>query len=292
MTNSQGQRPRQSPRLPPQILAHYEAAQEARRLLSGAGRLELARSKELIRRYFPPPPAVILDVGGGSGIYSFWLAGLGYEVHLVDAVPLHLEQARQASQERPRERPQHPLASIRLGDARHLDRPDDSVDALLLFGPLYHLTGREDRLLALVEAGRVLKPGGVLLAVAISRFASALAGLFEGHLEDPAFQEIVARDLKEGQHRNPGDHPRYFTTAYFHRPWELGREIEEAGLEHERTLAVEGPGWMLANFDEHWGDPGRRARLLELVRALEEEPSLIGSSAHIMAVGRKGSELE
>jgi hypothetical protein len=71
----------------------------------------------------------------------------------------------------------------------------------------------------------------------------------------------------------------------------LGQEIEEAGLKHERTLAVEGPGWMLENFDDHWGDAGRRARLLDLVRALEDEPSLLGSSAHIMAIGRKGSEV-
>jgi ubiquinone/menaquinone biosynthesis C-methylase UbiE len=274
------------PELPPQILAHYEAGREVERLLTGFGRLELARSQELLRRYLPPPPAVILDVGGGSGIYSLWLAELGYEVHLVDAVPLHVEQACQASQERR----EHPLASANLGDARKLDRAGSSVDGLLLFGPLYHLTTRAGRLQALSEAGRVLKPGGVLLAVAISRFASALAGLFEGHIEDPAFQEIVARDLEEGQHRNPGDHPLYFTNAYFHMPGELAQEIEAAGLEHLRTLAVEGPGWMLKDFDEHWADPVRRAGLLKLIAALEEEPSLIGASAHIMAIGRKGGD--
>jgi SAM-dependent methyltransferase len=275
-----------SPGLPQQILSHYEAGQEAGRLLSGAGRLELARSKELLQRYLPPPPAVILDVGGGSGIYSLWLAELGYEVHLVDAVPLHVEQARQASQEWP----EHPLASATVGDARQLNRADASVDGLLLFGPLYHLTTREDRVQALAEAGRVLKPGGRLLAVAISRFASALDGLFEGHIEDPAFRQIVARDLRDGQHRNPGDHPLYFTTAYLHMPAELGQEIDAAGLVHERTLAIEGPGWMLNNFDEHWADPERRDRLLKLIAALEEEASLLGSSAHIMAVARKGSE--
>lgn len=274
-----------SPGLSPQILAHYEAGQEAGRLLSGAGQLELARSQELLRRYLPPPPAVLLDVGGGSGIYSIWLAELGYQVHLIDAVPLHVEQARQAS----REQPEHPLATIRLGDARHLDQASNSVDGLLLFGPLYHLTARPDRVQALAEAGRVLKPGGVLLAVAISRFASALAGMFEGQIEDPAFREIVARDLRDGQHRNPGNHPRYFTTAYFHRPEELGQEVEAAGLEHVRTLAVEGPGWMLKDFDMHWEDPVRRSQLLDIVASLEDEPALIGASAHIMAIGRSES---
>jgi SAM-dependent methyltransferase len=216
-------------------------------------------------------------------VYACWLAGLGYEVHLVDPVPLHLSQAEEAS----RARPDRPVASFALGDARALARPDGSTDVVLLFGPLYHLTDRDDRLAALREARRVLRPGGILVAAAISRFASALDGLRSGYLDEPAFAEIVERDLAAGQHRNPTNHPAYFTTAFFHRSDELRQEVQDAGLTAEHLLAVEGPAWLLADFDRHWDDPGRRERLLGVVRRLEAEPSVLGASAHILAVARK-----
>lgn len=267
------------------ILTHYESSNEAQRLSSGAGQLELGRTQELIKRFLPPAPAVIFDVGGGSGVYACWLAKQGYEVHLIDPVPLHIEQARQASQHQP----DHPLASVAIGDARQLDRPDASVDAVLLFGPLYHLTERHERVAALREAHRILRNGGLVLAVGISRFASTLDGLFRGLLDDPEFVGIVQRDLMDGQHRNPTNHPAYFTTAFFHHPEELKAEIEEAGLLCDRTLAIEGPGWILQNFEGHWDDRERRERLLDALRWLEDEPSLIGVSAHIMVVARKGA---
>jgi 2-polyprenyl-3-methyl-5-hydroxy-6-metoxy-1,4-benzoquinol methylase len=74
-------------------LGHYEQVDEDSRLLQGWGQLELARTQELIIRALKQAPAKILDVGGGSGIYSAWLASLGYEVHLLDLVPKHIEQA-------------------------------------------------------------------------------------------------------------------------------------------------------------------------------------------------------
>lgn len=272
--------------LPREALSYYETGIEARRLQSGPGPLEVARTREILERYLPPPPAVVLDVGGGPGIYACWLASRGYEVHLVDAVPLHVEQARRSAQEQP----DHPLASLAVGDARHLDRRDRSADAVLLFGPLYHLTERDERLAALREAHRVLREGGLLLAVAISRFASLLDGLFRGFLRDPEFAAIVERDLADGQHRNPTGNPSYFTTAFFHRPEELRSEVDEAGFVHEATLAVEGPGWLLKHVPEDWNDPARHDDLHRAIRRLEQEPSMLGVSAHMIAVARRSSE--
>jgi ubiquinone/menaquinone biosynthesis C-methylase UbiE len=224
--------------LPPEIDSHYAAGLEAGRLASGSGRLELARTQEIVRRFLPPLPAVVADVGGGPGVYACWLAGLGYEVHLYDPVPLHVAQAEAAS----RAQPTHPLASFAVGDALALGRPDESTDVVLLLGPLYHLTVRADRLTALKEARRVLRPSGTLVAAAISRFASALDGLRSGYLDDPAFAAIALRDLVDGQHRNPTGHPAYFTTAFFHHPGELRQEVQDAGFTGVQLLAVEGPG--------------------------------------------------
>jgi ubiquinone/menaquinone biosynthesis C-methylase UbiE len=275
--------PEPGPNRPPEIDTHYAGGAELGRLASGVGRLELARTQELLGRYLPPPPAVVADVGGGPGVYACWLAGLGYEVHLTDPVPLHLARAEEAS----RAQPGRPVAGFTLGDARSLARSDESTDAVLLLGPLYHLTDRSDRVAALREARRVLRPGGVLIAAAISRFASALDGLRSGYLDDPAFAAIVGRDLTDGQHRNPTNHPAYFTTAFFHHPDELRREVADAGLAPEHLLAVEGPAWLLQDFERHWDDPGRRERLLGVVRRLEADPAVLGVSAHLLTVARK-----
>ena len=267
-----------------EILAHYEEGVERERLLrDGAGRLEYLRTRELLARYLPPVPAAVLDVGGGAGVYALPLASEGYSVHLIDPVPLHVEQARDASALQR----DAPLASAQVGDARQLVWDDKSVDAVLLLGPLYHLTSRDDRLQALQEAYRVVRPGGVVAAAAISRFASTYDGLLRGFLEDPTFEEIVKRDVREGQHRNPTGRPDWFTTAYFHLPEELRDEVIEAGFQVEAVVGIEGPAWVLPDLDSWLEDPPRRSRLLDAIRRVETERSLLGATAHILVIGRR-----
>lgn len=267
-----------------EIVSHYNQADEASRLRTGWFRLEQARTQELILRHIPPPPARVLDVGGGAGVYALWLASRGYEVHLVDPVPRHVEQALAASAKQP----QHPLASAAVGDARKVEQGDQSADAVLLLGPIYHLTDREDRLTALREAHRVLRRGGIIWVAAISRFASLLDSLSSGFFDRPEFAPILDRDLVEGQHRNLTDNLVYFTDAFFHLPHELAAEVSEAGFESVGLVAVEGPGWLARDFDRIWNDPPQRERLLAAVRKVECEPALIGASSHILAIGRKG----
>jgi ubiquinone/menaquinone biosynthesis C-methylase UbiE len=171
------------------VAVFYAQGLERARLASGPGALEFARTQVILRQYLPPPPAVVADVGGGPGQYAVWLAERGYRVHLIDPVPLHVEQARAAC----RDRPGVTLAGADVGDARTLRLPDASADAVLLLGPLYHLPERDDRARALAEARRVCRPGGIILAAATSRFASTLDGLRAGYLEDPAFAALETR---------------------------------------------------------------------------------------------------
>jgi ubiquinone/menaquinone biosynthesis C-methylase UbiE len=268
--------------LSPDILAYYQQASEPTRLNSGASQLEFVRTKEVIARWLERPAAVILDVGGGPGAYATWLAALGHEVHLVDPVPQLVAHAQSLSGAGGRA-----IATCTVGDARSLCRPDASVDVVLLLGPLYHLVDAEDRQRALREACRVLVPGGLLFAAAISRFASALDGLAQDLFADPAFDAIVRRDLAEGIHENRTGRLEFFTTAKFHRVEEFSAEIAATGLSVLSVVGLEGPGWLFPDFEKRWQDPRRREDLLRIARALESEPSIQAVSAHLLAVARK-----
>jgi SAM-dependent methyltransferase len=262
------------------IQRFYAAGLEGGRLRAGSGVVELARTQDILERHLPGPPARILDVGGGTGVYARWLAGRGYEVHLVDLSPRHIEEARAHAGPA--------LASARVGDARRLEDADASADAVALLGPLYHLTERDDRIQTLAEARRVLRPGGVVVAAAISRYASLLDGMFRGLIDDPAFLPILERDLREGQHRNPTSRLDYFTTAYFHPPAGLSEEARDAGLDVDAVLAVEGPVWLMPDLEERWRDERRRAQLLDLLRRVEAEPAALAMSAHLLLVAHRG----
>jgi SAM-dependent methyltransferase len=274
------------------IVDYYTSAfDEAHRLGENTGPIEWIRSLDILGRCLPPPPAVVLDVGGGAGPYSRWLLERGYATHLVDLVPLDVEQARVAmggvAEFARRCRAQESSRwSANVGDARSLEFGDAEADAVLLMGPLYHLPDPADRLRALGEARRVLKPGGVVVAAAISRFVSLIGGLSSGFLADPAFRQIVSDDLETGRHENPTGDPRYFTTAYFHAPLELADELRRAGFEAMRVVAVEGALWAARDWSELAADGATLRATLDFARRVESEPSLLGMSPHLMCVGR------
>jgi len=267
-------------RFPDEIVEHYDREiDEERRITEGLGQLELLRTREIVRRHLPPGPRRILDVGGGTGVHAAWLADDGHHVHVIDRATRHIDQVRRRTARRG-------SITAELGDARSLRAARASFDAVLLLGPLYHLTERDDRIRALREAARVLAPDGVVFAAAISRFASLFDGLARGFLFDPDFRPIVERDLHEGQHRNPDRRPHWFTTAYFHHPDELRAELERADLEVVELVGVEGLAGWLPQLGRRWQNAADRELIVWAARVVEAEPSLLGLSGHLLAVAR------
>jgi SAM-dependent methyltransferase len=265
------------PSILPEALEYYNEGRERGRLTS-APSLELLRTKVLLERFLPAPPARVLDVGGAAGVYASWLAGRGYTVHLVDPVPLHVEQAREAVAG---------SFTAALGDARALAEASASQDAVLLFGPLYHLVERAGRLRALAEARRVVRPGGVVIAAVISRYASALEGYLRGYLDRPGFAAAMAGGLRTGHHAPPARDPDLFTTTHFHTRDELAAEVTESGLALEAILPVEGPLQWAPGLAGRLADPVQRQLILDTLAVIEHDPAMTGASSHLLAAARR-----
>ncbi len=268
-------------KLTDEIISHYtESYDESERLTDGFGQFERARTETLITQFLPEPPAVVLDVGGANGVYSFFIASLGHRVHLIDIVPKHIEQARETSQKADVSK----LASMKVGDARALEFPDASAEMVMMHGPLYHLIDLEDRQQALSEAWRVLRPGGTLMAFAITRYAGAVYGITKGLIYDSAYRQMVRTEVKTGRRTHPPDGANTLPNAFFHLPEELRGELEAAHFRCETVLGVVGPAWLVPDINSAWNDPAKQQSMMEMARLLETEPVL---GPRILAVGRK-----
>jgi hypothetical protein len=173
-----------------------------------------------------------------------------------------------------------------VGDARELDLGDASVDAVLLLGPLYHLRRRQDRVRALAEALRVVRPGGPVFVAAISRWAPRLAGELRLRL----YEELPAIREESPRVERTGFIPPLFYqsfTGYCHRPGQLRAELRGAGLEVVDLVAVEGLAFALSDLDERMADPVGRAVVLDAARAIERVPELLGLGPHLLATARR-----
>ena len=258
------------------VRAYYDRGGERDRLTTGTGLLEFARTRELIARHLPAGEVDVLDIGGGPGTYAHWLCELGHRVTVIDPMPLHVEQARRA----------HPRITAKLGDARDVPAGDASVDVVLLLGPLYHLVESEDRARALAEAARCLRPGGVLMAAVISRYAALLDLLIHhDRIHEDGVFEAASKAIRTGVF--DGTTRDLFTTAYFHLPEEITTEAVTAGLTEARMFNVEGPGAFASDVGERWSDDRRRQALLDAARLVENDPHLLAAASHLLVVARK-----
>ncbi|MGW8881867.1 class I SAM-dependent methyltransferase [Streptomyces mirabilis] len=256
-------------RMDPRVIAHYETHDQTDRLHATAtGRLELTRTQHLLRRHLPP------------AIHARWLADDGYTVHLIDPVPHHLTQAST-----------YAGCTTELGDARTLTAPDNSHDAALLLGPLYHLPDRHDRITALREAQRVVRPGGLIAAAAISRYS-----LLQDHgtvtsLTSQDVRRRLGARLASGYHPEPDADPTgLFTSAHFHTSDELLAEATDAGLTGTVLYGIEGPAWaILKGIERHTGEPlGDFATALEAAHLADQHPDTADMSAHMLLIATAG----
>jgi ubiquinone/menaquinone biosynthesis C-methylase UbiE len=262
------------------IIKQYDVMNEDKRLEGGFGLLEKERTKELISRYLSKEELSIIDVGGATGVYSLWLASLGHQVHLIDIVPKHIELAKQKAISIKNAN----LFKASVGDARSLEINDNSVDIVISHGPLYHLVNIEDRLKTLSEAKRVLKPGGILLAFTITRYAGINYAIPNGLVFDEVYYSVMKEEVETGVCNNNPQKIKTFTNAFFHLPKDIENEITESGLLYERTIGVIGTSWLVPDLNNSWNDIEKRNRILAIARLLEDEPVL---GPRMLTIARK-----
>ena len=265
-----------------EIYEFYNSGAEIDRLEQGLGAVEFYRSKEIISDYITQK-SVIYDIGGGIGRYSEWLAENGHDVTLIELAPTAAEYAKK-NMKTPYE--------AQVGDARHINKPDESADVVLLMGPLYHLQERSEREKVLGEAHRVLKKDGLLIAAGISRYSTATWALStygrdNNFLDDDIYMDMIKREIVYGEHDRPEKYPFFIANAFFHHVDGMENELTANGFYVLDTRAVEGTVWITPTLDEKWNDTIGRKRLLEIIHLTEFERTVIGMSPHFLTIGRK-----
>ena len=243
-------------------------------------RTEFAVTFRALADYLPPPPAKILDIGGGPGRYALELAQQGYDVTLLDLSQKNLDFAQDKAKEMA-----ITLTAFVHGDATQLPQlPYEQYDAILMFGPLYHLTAVSARNKAIAEAIRVLRPNGLLFVSFITRMAPIRDTALRHPnwiVENPdLWREIV----EEGVNR-AGDHTR-FTDAYFAWPNEIRPFMEAHQLETILELGLEGV------VSGHEAEMNRApddvfAEWVKINYQLGQRLDMLGAADHILYIGQK-----
>ena len=275
------------------VLKWYNAGIERNRLRVGVGRIEWERTREILLERLPKPPAVIYDIGGGYGEYAWWLASLGYEVHLLDLSATNIAMSEELAEEYPGVA----LRAAEVCDACDVPRPDGSAEVVLLMGPLYSILSRRKRIRAIREGYRLLKKGGVLFSAALTPFSVLIPRITMyrredtvkcRELEDPAVVEMIERALKTGEYRNP-EHTiaRGLGTSHLHTAKELREELCEGGFATEGIYGVMGGAWLAPELDVLWQDTTAREVLMKTVRILDGQEEILGLSGHLLAVSYK-----
>ncbi|WP_405564906.1 class I SAM-dependent methyltransferase [Polaribacter sp. Asnod6-C07] len=259
----------------------YNKASEETRLEKGMGIFEFERIKELIKQHISKPNITIIDVGGGTGKYSEWLAQQNHKVHLIEPVAKHIKLAEKRAKKL-----KNPF-SVTKGIAQKLPYKNDTADLVILHGPLYHLQKREDRIATILEAKRVLKKGGIVLGFAINATASTVVGLMNGMIHANSFFEMCKEELTSGIHNTPKDFPFLLADAFYHKPQDLKAEFLEQELKFINLFAVEGMIWLDNEYFANMLDKKKSKTLKALQHLTQNDEYLLPFSPHMMIAVEK-----
>jgi len=260
------------------IEQYYSNYDEWGRLLRH--RIEFEMTKRMLDRFIPEG-ASVLDVGGGPGRYSIYLAQKGHDVTLVDLCEKLVEQAAKNSKE----------AGVVLkgciqGNVLELSKllPGKEYDAVLCMGPMYHLLEENQRKEAINQCMGLLKKGGVLIVSFISAYAPIIDCLKAYPQDISRLKSRLLRYLEDGRHYSTVGEG--FTDAYFFNPADIERFMSQFKLETLRIIAVEGLGALVEEKLMQLPEEDFQS-WLDVFEAISSNPEVWGSCEHLLYIGRK-----
>lgn len=253
---------------------YYNKFNEDKRLLRKHGNVEFVTSMKYIMeslKEFDNPS--ILDIGAGTGRYSVALAEKGYDVTAVELVKYNLGILKKKN------------SSVKAfqGNALNLKRfEDESFDLTLLFGPMYHLFGFDDKLKALNEAKRVTKKGGIILVAYCMNEYSIITYCFkENHMKECLEQGKISKDFKTLSKKED---------LYDYMRLEEIEELDKAaGLKRIKIISADGPANYMRQILNSMDDETYNM-FIEYHLATCERAELLGAAAHTLDILRKEGE--
>lgn len=248
---------------------YYNKFNEDKRLDSRHGRIEYVISMKYIHDYLKPGDKV-LDVGAGTGRYSIALFREGYDVTAVEPVQHNLGRLKQKC----------PELKAMKGNALNLKKiGDDEYDLTLLFGPMYHLIGHENKLKALLEAKRVTKPGGMIMAAYIMNEYSVITYAFK--------EQHVIECVKDGKLDSDFNTVNNEDDLYdYVRTEEIDRLADESGLSRIKIFSPDGPANYMRMYLNRLS-PEEYEKFIEYQMSVCERADLLGAGAHTVDILKK-----
>jgi len=242
------------------------------------GRPEFLLTCRFLDRYIKSGDK-ILDIGGGPGRYSLYMANKGCDVTLFDLsdenVKFALAQAKT----------QNIAINAVAGDARTADQDfSEQFDHILLMGPMYHLQVEADRIKAVNAALNLLKPGGILFVSFISSFAGVIYMMKnapEMLASTPAEVEFMNLVIEDKPFAGLGftecNFERYKDILPFFMQFSL-QKLHFFGQESILSLCEENIMSQPEDVIKRWLDLGEK---------LCEREDFFSLSEHLMYIGRK-----
>lgn len=265
------------------IRSYYSMFNENGRLCADpSGQLEFMMTMEKLRRFLQPS-STILDLGGASGAYTFPLAREGHTLYLADLSPALIQQAK----DKLAADPTPGIRSCDVVNALDLSRyPDGMFDAVLLFGPLYHLLAEEERQQCVREVHRVLRAGGQVFAAFIPKLSGAIAivdrACFAPHQVN---RENLRHVFRTGQFINNAS--TGFQEGYYPTSDEIVFLFGTNGFEKTHLSSIRGFAYEKEEAIFSLQDEAVRSEVLALAEETCEDPSIIETCGHALYIGKK-----
>ena len=267
---------------------YYKHFDEKNRLKNdNSGKLEFLMTTRILEKNLPSlvdgTEISVLDLGGGAGVYSLPLAKKGYKVTLADLSETLLEQAKKLKKEDKVEN----LIACEQVNATDLSRyKDNSFDVVLLFGPLYHLTEKDEREKCVSEIRRVLKTGGKVFASFIPHLSGSIA-LVQRFCWSPDQVDINTLEecFNSGKFKNLSDHG--FQEGYYPASEEIENLFAANGFDKLLVRSIRGFGYEKEDVIFKFKNKNVFSKILELIDSTAEDKSIIEMCGHAMYIGVK-----